>query len=314
MPKYGKPLRPAGIRAGKKVHLPDVGCLAFIPFSYRDMHQDKPPEAVSPLYHTHYRTNIFEAWRKLWRGRAFTRLFATSNDYGNPANPNDPSDPPDFASHQNFRTALADKTYFRAAVCLYELVLYVDEAKHTSGLEGWYDNRVGCTPIRPRAIDPGTTWNMLLHCSGGADDATRPGLFSSPDVSLAGADGYTIHNWYYFRMGRMGRWANRIFTGESTPYCLVKVQYEVRVDWTQHCANVKICFGGSNIPSQAYYADWKRFRTHGKSEPWRSYTMLWLEDKAITAFMTTPKDNTPDTDWREPVYEAVVPFADATSG
>jgi hypothetical protein len=265
-----KPLQSVGQCTGQPIKLPDVACVAFIPFSYRDMHRDKPPEAVSPLYHTAYRTNKYEQLlspllsknkitRPIAKGRAFTRLFASGNDY---AGTTDPSEPPDFANRRALAALSGDDQNFRASICLFGLTLYVDYDAHSLGLSGWYDNRAGATLVRPRVLDPDTLVQKPPRRWGGAESYTDPGAHNNPEIAQIGLDGYRITNRFWFRIGKLGQLMAWRMTGFWPPYCGVGIEYMVRMDWANQQVEVRVRFGGTDMPSHAYYANWVRHQVN----------------------------------------------------
>jgi len=226
------------IRAMNCVLGPDVATVGWIPY-YKTL-KDIPPSA-------------FRRHPKAWP--AFALLFDSGN----------PSPPKRIGRMKGFMIDLLWKKRFRGALALADVQLYCDP---TRGHHVKYrsEARPGYTPFNAYI----NGWFL------GKPKTTLTYSLGDGTVSTTveyGTHHAMIHHWIKFKIGKIGNFAAWMFSGQWAPWAWLEIRYRIQCEGAY-----RIDFGGTYLPSQTYYADWREVGM---------YNMLEASQSQIDGFLSS---------------------------
>lgn len=150
-----------------------------------------------------------------------------------------PLPPDEYETREAFLESLSARE-FRGVLALDEVSALIAPSGEIMGVELWYFGAVGATPLRRNPKS-----RLKFYSSGNGD--SDHSMHAIPEEYV------TFEIWQTFKVSRLVDAAQYFATGARATSAAVRIDYTFRIN-----RSIEIAVGGSAVPSQCHYLDWRR--------------------------------------------------------
>jgi hypothetical protein len=197
---------------------------------------DGPPVlAIGWIPHLSYLDPLPPAFADHPSVKALKRMLGTGNV---------PSPPSSFGGINDFKQYVKKRNY-RSIIGFYDVRLLCDMDGVAISIPHEFVSEVGYTPVEGRVETELASARIGIHDRG-------EGRLASSIAVAPGQDHIPLARCVSFRVGKIGNFLSKRWTGHYAPFARISCEYTLRYN-----GRCEVEFYGSRIPSQTFYVNWQ---------------------------------------------------------